>query len=92
MNCVLQGLIATKRLEDLVTFRVPNEFANPIEPASRLGPLLLSGREPHEREKDMPVGGMFIAILEKAWAIRDAREKKDLSLRSTPLFESDYMS
>jgi len=84
MNSVIQGLLATKSLEELIMFR--NSGHSGFEPPTpQRSPLLVNGRGPEgdrkEKEGGMPVGTVFIRVLEKAWAGRDAGDKKEQSPR-----------
>ena len=82
MNSVLQGLIATKLLEELVLFRSPTQrFVQPS--ASRCSPLITNGRGPEGLQQEwvrgMSLGDVFIATLERAWRMRDAKDRSSMS-------------
>ncbi|KAJ7098291.1 hypothetical protein C8R44DRAFT_811268 [Mycena epipterygia] len=87
MNSVLQGLIATRLLSDLVHFA-------PIPPstqshsatllASRRSPQLTNGHDlAGEYEKKwvntMPIGDMFLNVLHRAWAAQHQRRRENIS-------------
>ncbi|KAF8158882.1 hypothetical protein K438DRAFT_327171 [Mycena galopus ATCC 62051] len=87
MNSVLQGLIATRLLSELVHFA-------PIPPSTqaRSATLLASRRSPHltnghgiagEYEKPwvntMPIGDMFLNVLHRAWDAQYRRRRDNLS-------------
>ncbi|KAJ7707839.1 hypothetical protein B0H16DRAFT_1345264 [Mycena metata] len=92
MNSVLQGLIATRLLSELVHFA-------PIPPstqahsatllASRRSPQLTNGHDlAGEYEKrwvnTMPIGDMFLNVLHRSWEAQYAR-KRDTNLSPKPL-------
>lgn len=87
MNSVLQGLIATRLLSDLVHFA-------PISPSiqerattvisARRSPQLTNGHNlagPHEQTwvNCMPIGDQFLSVLYKGWEFQAARRKDLLS-------------
>ncbi|KAJ7698621.1 hypothetical protein B0H17DRAFT_1196724 [Mycena rosella] len=87
MNSVLQGLIATRLLSDLVHFA-------PIAPltqshsatllAARRSPQLTNGHDlAGEYEKKwvntMPIGDMFLNVLHRAWEAQHHRRRENLS-------------
>ncbi|KAJ7484417.1 hypothetical protein FB451DRAFT_84459 [Mycena latifolia] len=87
MNSVLQGLIATRLLSDLVHFA-------PISPStqSHSATLLASRRSPQltnghniagEYEKKwvntMPIGDMFLNVLHRAWEAQHHRRRENIS-------------
>ncbi|KAF7346429.1 Ubiquitin carboxyl-terminal hydrolase [Mycena sanguinolenta] len=87
MNSVLQGLIATRLLSELIHFA-------PIPPstqahsatllASRRSPQLTNGHDlAGEYEKQwvntMPVGDMFVNVLHRAWETQYRRRRENLS-------------
>ncbi|KAF5351198.1 hypothetical protein D9756_008367 [Leucocoprinus leucothites] len=86
MNSVLQGLIATRLLADLVQF---NDI--PKETQERSSALLLSRRSPqltnchgvggiYEKEwVSMPIGDRFIDIMYQAWRIQSEKKRENLS-------------
>ncbi|KAJ7819390.1 hypothetical protein B0H14DRAFT_3089398 [Mycena olivaceomarginata] len=90
MNSVLQGLIATRLLSELVHFA-------PIPPstqahsatllASRRSPQLTNGRDlagEHEKQwvNTMPIGDMFVNVLGRAWEAQYHRKRESLSPKS----------
>ncbi|KAH7922903.1 peptidase C19, ubiquitin carboxyl-terminal hydrolase 2 [Leucogyrophana mollusca] len=89
MNSVLQGLIATHYLSDLVQFQ-------PIPPAvqhsaithiaARRSPELTNGHGlggDHEMPwvAGMPIGDQFVYVLLKAWSIQSNRQRESMSPR-----------
>ncbi|KAJ7089246.1 hypothetical protein B0H15DRAFT_840051 [Mycena belliarum] len=87
MNSVLQGLLATRLLSDLVHF-------GPIPPATQAhaATLLASRRSPQltnghdlagEYEKKwvntMPIGDMFLNVLHRAWEAQHHRRRENIS-------------
>ncbi|KAF8506495.1 hypothetical protein BU17DRAFT_100714 [Hysterangium stoloniferum] len=82
MNSVLQGLFATELLEDLLEFGVRNDRFIKLPPSHR-SPLLVNGRGPKDVQKElvqqMPVGDIFILTLERAWRMRDNKERLSMS-------------
>ncbi|KAJ6572075.1 hypothetical protein B0H19DRAFT_1132473 [Mycena capillaripes] len=87
MNSVLQGLIATRLLSELVHFA-------PIPPSTQAhsATLLTSRRSPQltnghgiagEYEKKwvntMPIGDMFLSVLNKAWEAQYHRRRENIS-------------
>ncbi|KIL57592.1 hypothetical protein M378DRAFT_379001 [Amanita muscaria Koide BX008] len=89
MNSVLQGLIATRLLHDLVIF-------SPITPdlQRRLPTSLVSSRSPqltnghgiagqHEQpwSDSMPIGDQFLHIMTRAWDAQSERKRSSLSPR-----------
>ncbi|KAJ7033128.1 hypothetical protein C8F04DRAFT_1261223 [Mycena alexandri] len=95
MNSVLQGLIATRLLSELVHFA-------PIPPstqahsatllASRRSPQLTNGHDlAGEYEKKwvntMPIGDMFLNVLHRSWEAQYAR-KRDINLSPKPLLSA----
>ncbi|KAJ6508689.1 hypothetical protein C8R45DRAFT_449905 [Mycena sanguinolenta] len=87
MNSVLQGLIATRLLSELIHFA-------PIPPstqahsatllASRRSPQLTNGHDlAGEYEKQwvntMPIGDMFVNVLHRAWEAQYRRRRENLS-------------
>ncbi|KAH9941094.1 cysteine proteinase [Epithele typhae] len=87
MNSTLQGLIATPALRDLVYFHDLPAFMQPAQ-----GPSVLARRSPQltnghglggpnelERTDGMPLGDIFVTVLQKAWTIQDARRKESMS-------------
>lgn len=82
MNSVLQGLIGTVLLEELVLFRLPSRRYVPPS-ASHRSPLIVNGRGPeesqHEWVQGMPIGDVFLHTLERAWQMRDERGRSSMS-------------
>ncbi|KAF8503924.1 hypothetical protein JB92DRAFT_796461 [Gautieria morchelliformis] len=82
MNSVLQGLIATNLLEELVLFRPPTQRFVQAS-ASRRSPLIANGRGPEGVQKDwvrgMAIGDVFLATLERAWRKREAKDRSSIS-------------
>ncbi|KAL5476788.1 hypothetical protein ACEPAI_2974 [Sanghuangporus weigelae] len=81
MNSVLQGLIATPMLVDIVRFSLPRSYA-PV--SSRRSPQLtnahgVGGEFEREREMGMPLGDTFIQLMLKAWKIQDERMRQSMS-------------
>ncbi|KAF9459733.1 hypothetical protein BDZ94DRAFT_1267545 [Collybia nuda] len=87
MNSVLQGLIATRLLNDLAHF-------NPIPPSvqehsstpllSRRSPLLTNGHGlggSYDRTwvNTMPIGDVFLTVMHKAWRIQEQQKRESLS-------------
>ncbi|KAF8970229.1 hypothetical protein BDZ97DRAFT_1792545 [Flammula alnicola] len=87
MNSVLQGLIATRLLSDLVHFNpIPPEIqmaaSTPI--VSRRSPQLTNGHNlagAYEQPwvNSMPIGDMFLTVMYKAWDSQAARKRDILS-------------
>ena len=82
MNSVLQGLIATNLLEELILFR-PLRLPSVQPSAFRLSPLIVNGRGPddihHEWVQGMAIGDVFLHTLERAWRMRDAKDRSSMS-------------
>ncbi|KAJ3855411.1 peptidase C19, ubiquitin carboxyl-terminal hydrolase 2 [Lentinula lateritia] len=87
MNSVLQGLIATRLLSQLVHFEpIPSqvqEHSNTLL-ASQRSPQLTNGHELggiYEKKWDnsMPVGDVFISIMYRAWAAQRLRKRESMS-------------
>ncbi|KAL5498695.1 hypothetical protein ACEPAH_2050 [Sanghuangporus vaninii] len=81
MNSVLQGLIATPMLVDIVRFSLPECYA-PV--SSRRSPQLtnahgVGGEFEREREMGMPLGDTFVQLMLKAWDIQDERTRQSMS-------------
>ncbi|KAJ7669344.1 hypothetical protein DFH06DRAFT_1084066 [Mycena polygramma] len=87
MNSVLQGLIATRLLSELVHFA-------PIPPstqahsatllASRRSPQLTNGHDlagEYEQKwvNTMPIGDMFLSVLNRAWEAQYKRKRENIS-------------
>ncbi|KAF8908648.1 hypothetical protein CPB84DRAFT_1767165 [Gymnopilus junonius] len=90
MNSVLQGLIATRLLSDLVHFNpIPPEIqqvaSTPI--VSRRSPQLtnghnLAGEYEQPWVNTMPIGDMFLTVMYKAWDSQAMRKRDVLSPKS----------
>ncbi|KAF9523266.1 hypothetical protein CPB83DRAFT_863137 [Crepidotus variabilis] len=90
MNSVLQGLIATRVLADLVYFNpIPEEIQNtsatPI--VSTRSPQLTNGHVfagPYKQPyvDAMPIGDMFLNTVYKAWGVQAGRRREVLSPRN----------
>ncbi|KAH6891923.1 hypothetical protein BKA70DRAFT_1571715 [Coprinopsis sp. MPI-PUGE-AT-0042] len=87
MNSVLQGLIATRLLSDLVHFApIPpsiQEHATTVLSAKR-SPHLTNGHNlagPYEQAwvNSMPIGDQFLSVVYKGWEYQAARRKDILS-------------
>ncbi|KAL5514360.1 hypothetical protein ACEPAG_2448 [Sanghuangporus baumii] len=81
MNSVLQGLIATPMLVDIVRFSLPECYA-PV--SSRRSPQLtnahgVGGEFERERDMGMPLGDTFVQLMLKAWNIQDERMRQSMS-------------
>lgn len=80
MNSVLQGLVATPLLEAIIQFRLPEDLQCL---ASRRSPLLINGRGPKDVQqewvKGMGLGDVFIDLMDRAWRVRDAKERSSMS-------------
>ncbi|KAF8801090.1 cysteine proteinase [Phlegmacium glaucopus] len=87
MNSVLQGLIATRLLSDLVHFSpIPPEIqsASSTPIVSRRSPQLTNGHNLggiYEQPwvNTMPIGDMFLNVMYKSWDIQENRRKEVLS-------------
>ncbi|KAF8648912.1 hypothetical protein AX16_006134 [Volvariella volvacea WC 439] len=87
MNSVLQGLIATRLLSDLVHFQpIPPSIQShsTIPIASRRSPQVTNGHSlagPYEQPwtNTMPIGDEFLTILWKAWDAQNHRRRESLS-------------
>ncbi|KAF5318881.1 hypothetical protein D9619_010720 [Psilocybe cf. subviscida] len=87
MNSVLQGLIATRLLADMVYFQdIPPEIqvtaATPI--VSRRSPQLTNGHNlagSYEKAwvNTMPIGDMFLTVMYKAWTSQAGRTREIIS-------------
>ncbi|EJD05549.1 cysteine proteinase [Fomitiporia mediterranea MF3/22] len=81
MNSVLQGLIATPMLADIVRFSLPDIYA-PI--LSRRSPQLTNGHgqggaAERDWEQGMPLGDIFVHLMLKAWNAQDERSHLSMS-------------
>ncbi|KAF9444732.1 peptidase C19, ubiquitin carboxyl-terminal hydrolase 2 [Macrolepiota fuliginosa MF-IS2] len=86
MNSVLQGLIATRLLADLVQFNdIPDDVQNHSNTPllSRRSPQLTNGHGHggvYEQPRvDMPIGDRFIDIVYRAWCLQSRRKRENLS-------------
>ncbi|TFK41602.1 hypothetical protein BDQ12DRAFT_678223 [Crucibulum laeve] len=87
MNCILQSLLATKLLSDLVHFNTISETTQRKSGtflASRRSPQLTNGhRMGGEYElawvNTMPVGDEFLGLMLKAWDVQAKRQRLTLS-------------
>ncbi|GJE93744.1 ubiquitin carboxyl-terminal hydrolase [Phanerochaete sordida] len=81
MNSTLQGLIATPLLHSLVAFEdLPPSLAPYRSPQLTNGHGL-GGKYEHERVQEMPLGDVFIATMQKAWAIQQNHRRESMSPR-----------
>jgi len=87
MNSVLQGLIATRLLSDLVHFKsIPPEIqgASSTYIASRRSPQLTNGHNlggiyDQPWVNTMPIGDTFLSVMYKSWDIQANRRREVLS-------------
>lgn len=82
MNSVLQGLVATELLEEVVLFRSPSHhFVQPS--VSRCSPLIVNGRGPEGLQQEwvrgMSLGDVFLATLQRAWRMRETKDRSSIS-------------
>ncbi|KAJ2919019.1 hypothetical protein MD484_g1447, partial [Candolleomyces efflorescens] len=90
MNSVLQGLIATRLLSDLVHFApVPPavQERSAVLLAGQRSPQLTNGHHlsgPYEQPwvNTMPIGDVFLSVMYKAWDQQARRQREILSPRS----------
>ncbi|TEB31837.1 peptidase C19, ubiquitin carboxyl-terminal hydrolase 2 [Coprinellus micaceus] len=90
MNSVLQGLIATQLLSDLVHFApIPQAVQDraPTLLAGQRSPHLTNGHNlagPYDKPwvNTMPIGDVFLSVMYKAWNAQAKRERVSLSPRS----------
>ncbi|KAJ3783905.1 hypothetical protein GGU10DRAFT_272528 [Lentinula aff. detonsa] len=89
MNSVLQGLIATRLLSQLVHFEpIPpqvQEHSNTLL-ASQRSPQLTNGHElggiyEQNWDNSMPIGDVFISIMYRAWEAQRLRKRESMSPR-----------
>ncbi|KAJ3871819.1 cysteine proteinase [Lentinula edodes] len=87
MNSVLQGLIATRLLSQLVHFEpIPSqvqEHSNTLL-ASQRSPQLTNGHElggiyEQKWDNSMPIGDVFISIMYRAWEAQRLRKRESMS-------------
>ncbi|PPQ75618.1 hypothetical protein CVT24_010986 [Panaeolus cyanescens] len=87
MNSVLQGLIATRLLSDLVHFKPISNHVQSTAPTPILpqrSPQLTNGHNIAGKYEQpwvnmMPIGDVFLSIMYKAWDMQDARKRDVLS-------------
>ncbi|KAF9041248.1 hypothetical protein BJ165DRAFT_1487950 [Panaeolus papilionaceus] len=87
MNSVLQGLIATRLLSDLVHFKPISDDIQSTAPTPILpqrSPQLTNGHNIAGKYEQpwvnmMPIGDVFLTIMYKAWDMQDARRRDYLS-------------
>ncbi|KAG6813054.1 hypothetical protein H0H92_014326 [Tricholoma furcatifolium] len=83
MNSVLQGLIATRLLSDLVHFKpISPAIQHHYTPASRKSPLLTNGHKlggQYEQSwvDSMPIGDVFLDLMVKAWDSQSSRNNRE---------------
>ncbi|KAJ2930968.1 hypothetical protein H1R20_g6120, partial [Candolleomyces eurysporus] len=90
MNSVLQGLIATRLLSDLVHFApIPPavQERSAVLLAGQRSPQLTNGHHlsgPYEKPwvNTMPIGDVFLSVMYKAWDQQARRQREILSPRS----------
>ncbi|KZS97203.1 cysteine proteinase [Sistotremastrum niveocremeum HHB9708] len=73
MNSVLQGLIATPRLEAIMNGDLPESSKSPALTNGRGGP------NEHEWTQGLALSDVFVTLMEKAWRIRDAKQRSNMS-------------
>ncbi|GBE89124.1 hypothetical protein SCP_1501270 [Sparassis crispa] len=83
MNSTLQGLLATKLLHNLVNFEPVPSAAGPSVLAHR-SPQLTNGHGSggeYERswEEGMPLGDVFVNVMQKAWSLQEGRKRESMS-------------
>ncbi|THH10626.1 hypothetical protein EW145_g1190 [Phellinidium pouzarii] len=81
MNSVLQGLIATPMLADIVHFSLPETYA-PV--SARRSPQLTNkhgfgGEAERAWEQGMPLGDVFVCLMVEAWNRQDERARTSMS-------------
>ncbi|KAI0701960.1 hypothetical protein BC835DRAFT_1404423 [Cytidiella melzeri] len=87
MNSTLQGLIATPLLHKLVNFEdIPSSSSASTSTtiAARNSPQLTNGHGhggeyEHEWEQGMPLGDVFVMLLQKAWGIQQNQSRQSMS-------------
>ncbi|KAH7910683.1 peptidase C19, ubiquitin carboxyl-terminal hydrolase 2 [Hygrophoropsis aurantiaca] len=87
MNSVLQGLIATHYLSELVQFQsIPLEVQQsaithivPWRSPELTNGHGLGGRYERQREAGLPIGDQFVSVLLKAWSIQNNRQRESMS-------------
>ncbi|KAK0192101.1 hypothetical protein F5146DRAFT_1135848 [Armillaria mellea] len=90
MNSVLQGLIATRLLSDLIYFRPispTDQFHSETRLESRRSPLLTNGVKaagPDRQEwvDTMPIGDVFVNVMLKAWDVQKGKRRESQSPRA----------
>ncbi|KAJ4468897.1 hypothetical protein J3R30DRAFT_3555146 [Lentinula aciculospora] len=89
MNSVLQGLIATRLLSQLVHFEIVppqvQQHSNTLL-ASQRSPQLTNGHElggiyEQKWDNSMPIGDVFISIMYRAWEAQRLRKRESMSPR-----------
>lgn len=88
MNSVLQGLFATDLLRRMVEFQSQNGDGSSSDsllaiPSPSRSPLLTNGRGPKDAQQEwcegLSVGDIFIRTLERAWTMRDKKDRANMS-------------
>ncbi|KAH8824727.1 hypothetical protein DL96DRAFT_1614852 [Flagelloscypha sp. PMI_526] len=91
MNSVVQGLIATRLLKDLVEFKpIPQRLldSSSVLIAPQRSPQLTNSHENYGGEfikpfsDQMPIGDVFVTMLIRAWSSQDSRKKETLTPRA----------
>ncbi|KAG7446980.1 cysteine proteinase [Guyanagaster necrorhizus] len=90
MNSVLQGLIATRLLSDLIYFKPispTDQFHSETHLASRRSPLLTNGVKAAGKDKQdwvatMPIGDVFVNVMLKAWDAQRNKRRESQSPRA----------
>ncbi|KII91330.1 hypothetical protein PLICRDRAFT_89654 [Plicaturopsis crispa FD-325 SS-3] len=86
MNSVLQGLIATSLLRDLVLFRPLPPHMVSTHVAARRSPQLtnghgVAGKDEREFVEGMPLGDTFVAVMQRAWVLQEQKRRESISPR-----------
>ncbi|KAK1235865.1 hypothetical protein PQX77_000895 [Marasmius sp. AFHP31] len=89
MNSVLQGLIATRLLSNLILFEpIPLDVQHHSNNAlvSQRSPQLTNGHTwagVHQRDRveGMPIGDVFVNLMQRAWGVQRNRSRESLSPR-----------
>lgn len=91
MNSVLQGLFATDLLRQMVEYQPQDDNRSFVNLPPHRSPLLTNGRGPKDVQQEwcegLPVGDTFIRILERAWMMRDKKDRASMSPKCVPLFQ-----
>ncbi|KAK0204188.1 hypothetical protein DFS33DRAFT_1475633 [Desarmillaria ectypa] len=90
MNSVLQGLIATRLLSDLIYFRPispADQFHSETRLESRRSPLLTNGVKAAGKDRQdwvdtMPIGDIFVNIMLNAWDAQRSKRRENQSPRA----------